>query len=185
MVSQDPQLKDTFPQPPLIAYKVAPNLKSKLVRAKVPQKPAARPRRVVPGMARCGKANCPTCPYIQPGKTFKATATDFKLDYTTSMDCSTRNICYAITCSVANCRQQYIGQSSRSLKERLGEHLNYIDRNIEATGWHFNLPGHSKWDLKATVLEKVQSREVWVREENESLFIRNSNTYYRGINKKP
>jgi hypothetical protein len=81
---------------------------------------------------------------------------------------------------VANRRQQYIGQSCRSLRERLSEHLRYIDRNTEATGRHFNLPGNSKWDMKATVLEKV-----WFREERETLFIRNSNTYYRGINKKP
>ena len=31
---QDPKLKETFPFPPLIAYKVAPNLRSNLVRAK-------------------------------------------------------------------------------------------------------------------------------------------------------
>ena len=71
---------------------------------------------------------------------------------------------------------QYIGQSNRSLKERLREHLNYIDKNTEATGKHFNLLGQSKWDLKATVLEKVHDREVWVREERESLFIRIINT---------
>ena len=136
-------------------------------------------------MTRCGKANCPACPYIATGKTFSATSTNFKMDLATPMDCSTRNICYAITCSVAHCRQQYIGQSGRSLKERLSEHLNYIDKNVEATGRHFNLPGHSKWDLKATVLEKVHDREVWVREERESLFIRNINTFYKGINKKP
>jgi hypothetical protein len=47
------------------------------------------------------------------------------------------------------------------------------------------LPGHSKWDLRATVLEKVHDRDVWVREKRESLFIRNSSTFYKGINKKP
>ena len=92
---------------------------------------------------------------------------------------------YAINCSVANCRQQYIGQSGRSLRERLSEHLSYVDKNKEATGKHFNLPGHSKWDIKATVLEKVHTREVWVREERESLWIRNCNSFYKGINKKP
>ena len=50
---------------------------------------------------------------------------------------------------------------------------------------HFNLPGNSKWDMKATVLEKVHDRVVWVREERESLFIRNSNTYYKGMNTEP
>ena len=136
-------------------------------------------------MAKCGKANCPACPYIQTGKTFKAESTNFKMDFTTPMDCNTRNMVYAINCSVANCRQQYIGQSGRSLRERLSEHLGYVDKNKEATGKHFNLPGHSKWDIKATVLEKVHTREVWVREERESLWIRNCNSFYKGITKKP
>ena len=36
MVSRDPNLQEVFPDPPLVAYKVAPNLRSKLIRAKVP-----------------------------------------------------------------------------------------------------------------------------------------------------
>ena len=54
MVTRDPQLQEVFPDPPLVAYKVAPNLKSKLIRAKVPPAPATRPRRVRPGMKKCG-----------------------------------------------------------------------------------------------------------------------------------
>ena len=34
----------------------------------------------------------------------------------------------------------------------------YVDKNTEATGRDFNLPGHSKWDLK--VIEKVHDRRV-------------------------
>ena len=34
MVSRDPKLQEVFPDPPLVAYKVAPNLRSKLIRAK-------------------------------------------------------------------------------------------------------------------------------------------------------
>ena len=100
------------------------------------------------------------------------------------MDCDTRNLCYAITCSVANCKQQYIGQTHRSLKERFREHLRYVDIDREATGKHFNLPGHSKSDMTVTVLEKVHSRDVWLREEKESEFIRNCNSFYKGMNKK-
>ena len=77
MVTVDPNMKETFPEPPLVAYKVAPNLRAKLVRAKVPPKPT-RKRRMMPGMKKCGKQNCPTCPYVQPGRTFKATATSYK-----------------------------------------------------------------------------------------------------------
>ena len=110
MINQDPQLKETFPLAPLVAYKVAPNLRSKLIRAKVPEKASARPKRQLLGMKKCGKASCAVCPYIQQGKSFKATATNYTVDLNGQLDCDTRNVIYAITCSVANCRQQYVGQ---------------------------------------------------------------------------
>ena len=83
------------------------------------------------------------------------------------------------------CAQQYIGQMSKSLKERFSQHLGYVDRNVEATGKHFNLPGHSKSDMGVTVLEKIHSRNVWFREELESTHIRKANSFYKGINLKP
>ena len=185
MTCQDPKLKEVFPEPPLVAYKVAPNLRNKLVRAKVPPKADARPKRTVPGMKKCGQQNCGVCPYIQPGKYFKATATNYRVDINAKVDCNSSNVCYALNCMVANCGKQYIGQTSKSLRERLTQHLNYVDRNMEATGRHFNLPGHSKSDLRATVIEKVHSREVWCREEIESMHIRKANSFYEGINLKP
>ena len=54
-----------------------------MIRAKVPTTPPARPRRTVPGMKRCGKPNGSACPYIQTGKTCKATATNYKVDLDT------------------------------------------------------------------------------------------------------
>ena len=45
------------------------------------------------------------------------------------------------------CAQQYIAQMRKSLKERFSQHLGYVDRNIEETGKHFNLLGHSKSDI--------------------------------------
>jgi hypothetical protein len=185
MVTQDPKLQEVFPDPPLIAYKVAPNLKSKLVRAKIGPAPPTRPRRSRPGMRKCGKPGCSVCPYIQPGQTFQATATNYKVPLTSEVDCLTTNICYAITCGLARCGQQYIGQTSKSLKERFRQHLGYVDRNIEATGRHFNLPGHSKSDMGVTVLEKIHSKNVWFREELESTHIRKANSFYKGINLKP
>ena len=136
-------------------------------------------------MRRCGKSGCPACPYIQPGQTFKAEATNHTVDLHTEADCNTCNLVYAISCGVARCRQQYIGQTSKSLKERLQQHLGYVNRNVEATGRHFNLPGHDKSDLKITVVEKIHDRDIWVREEVESMHIRKANTFYKGINLKP
>ena len=185
MVARDPKLEEVFPHPPLVAYRVAPNLRSKLVRAKVPPAPATRPRRTVPGMRRCGKAACSACPYIQQGKTFRAKSTHYSVDITCEADCNTSNVVYAICCGVPRCGLQYIGQTSKMLKERLRQHLNYVDRNVEATGRHFNLPGHDKSNLSITIVEKIHNRDVWVREEIESMHIRKANTYYKGINLKP
>ena len=136
-------------------------------------------------MKKCGKTGCKACPYIQPGQVFKATATNYKVQLNSEMDCLTCNLCYAITCGVPRCGQQYIGQTSKSLKERFSQHLGYVDRNIEATGRHFNLPGHSKSDMGVTILEKIHSKNVWFREEIESMHIRKTNSFYKGINLKP
>ena len=163
---------------------MAPNLRAKLVRAKVPPKPPSRPRRVIPGMKKCGK-NCPACPYIQPGRTFKASATTYKVDLNCEVDCESKNICYAISCAKVRCKEQYIGQTGRSLRERFVQHLNYVDRDKEATGKHFNLPGHSKNDINLTIIEKIHKRDVWTREEIESMHIRKANSFHKGINLKP
>ena len=87
--------------------------------------------------------------------------------------------------SVQNCTEYTLMQGTEVYAIFLNIWASFRFHNREATGSHFNLPGHSKWDLKITVIEKVHDREVWVREERESLFIRNSNTYYKGMNRKP
>ena len=53
------------------------------------------------------------------------------------------------------------------------------------SGRHFNIPGHDKSNLSITIVEKIHNRDVWVREEIESMHIRKANTYYKGINLKP
>ena len=64
-MTQDPTLKEIFPEPPLVAYKRPPNIRDKLIRSKVPP-PNKIPRRKVPGMKKCNK--CSICPFIQEGK---------------------------------------------------------------------------------------------------------------------
>ena len=58
----------------------------------------------------------------------------------------------------------------------------YRDRNREATGKHFNIPGHSKSDMRVTIIEKIHKREFWTREEIESKHIRKTNSFFKGIN---
>ena len=91
---------------------------------------------------------------------FKATATKYKVDLDREMDCDTRNIVYAIHYNVDQCGKQYVGQTSKILRERFSQHCYYVDRNVEATGIHFNLPGHHKSYMSVTVVEKNHSQNV-------------------------
>ena len=115
---QDPRLKDIFPVPPLVAYKRPPNIKEKLIRAKVPKINSYKPRRNLPGMKKC--LNCSVCPFVSVGKTVKSTANNTKIDINTSVSCTISNVVYLIGCK--KCTQQYIGETERTVKERFLEH---------------------------------------------------------------
>ena len=58
------------------------------------------------------------------------------------------------------------------------------NESSEATGLHFNLPGHKVSDMRVTVLEKVFKNERAFRETRESLFIREFETEHVGMNKE-
>ena len=95
-----------------------------------------------------------------------------------------------LSCTKERCRgkeQKYIGESERKLKDRICEHLGYINtRNTsQLAGHHFNLPGHNKHDMKVTILEKQFQIDPLYRKERKSFLIRKFNTFHRGMNKKP
>ena len=63
MTTVDPQLKETFPLPPMVAYRRPANLREKLIRAKVPKPMPSRPKRTMKGMRKCRKkSNFGECP---------------------------------------------------------------------------------------------------------------------------
>ena len=66
MVNTDPYLREVFPAPPLIAYKVGRNLGSQLIRARIPRPAPLRERRLLNGMHRCNKKGrgCPMCCFV-------------------------------------------------------------------------------------------------------------------------
>ena len=101
------------------------------------------------------------------------------------MNCETTNCIYLIECRKERCRQQYIGETGRSIRTRIMEHRGYINNNKnKATGDHFNLPGHSVNDMRFTVLEKVKYDSTEYRKEREKDIIRLFDAYYQGINRE-
>ena len=59
---------------------------------------------------------------------------------------------------------EYIGMTTRSFRERMGEHRDYLKRDVvtEQEGEHFTKRGHSVSDLKGQVLEKVKNSDPFV-----------------------
>ena len=174
---------EVYPEPPLIAYKRQKNIKDSIIRAKVSTK-SERPVRRLKGMKKCTK-NCTACPFVKEGsevKRFKQ-----KWNITKDVNCETSNCVYMIECQKEYCKQRYIGETDRPISERISEHRGYIHNKKlnQATGAHFNLPGHGLSDMKFTVLEKVLKSDESYRKERESYHIEIFNTFYRGINRKP
>ena len=55
-------------------------------------------------------------------------------------------------------------------------------RNFNDARKHFNMPGHSLGNRTVTILENVESEDVFYRKESETYLIRKFNTFYRGLN---
>ena len=181
-MKQDPYLAEIFPLPPLVAYKRPPNIKDKLIRAKIPDSPPPREKRKMFGMKKCNK--CPICPFVQVGQKVSASKTNFSIDINTEVNCQTKNIIYVIECK--KCREQYVGESNRSLQHRFSEHLGYVrNKHVnKVTGEHFNLRGHSQSDMQISIIEKIYSNSDQFRKQRERMFICKFNTKYKGMNKK-
>ena len=90
----------------------------------------ARPSRQLKGMTRC-KDNCLICPYMLETKKMKHKNGVWKIE--ANVNCQTYNIVYMLICSKERCIQKdniqmkYIGESERTLKERVCEHIGYVN----------------------------------------------------------
>ena len=184
MTSQNQLMKETFPEPPLIAYKRQKNLSDFLIRAKIQPNENRQSQRKLRGMTNCGKG-CHACPFVKVRKNVKFGNFTWNID--SKVDCTTENIVYLIQCNKENCLEnKYIGETEKPMHERLSQHRGYITRNTQdATGRHFNRPGHTLGNMNITILERVKSNDPIYRKERERYHIRKFNSYYQGMNGSP
>ena len=132
-----------------------------------------------------GNPNCTAFPYIREVKSLNINRNEWKINQ--SLDCNISNCVYLIECKKERCNMKYVGETKRILKFRLADHRGYVNNldESQATGKHFNSPGHSLSDLTILILEKVRSSDDMYRKEREKYFIRKFNTYYNGLNRQP
>ena len=119
VMTKDPYLKKVFPAPPMVAFRRAKNLRDKLIKAKLPPTPQKRERRFVPGMKPCNEKLCETCPFVKECKQFKGPFNSTMVQLNSTLCCTSTNVVYCLQCTKDNCKQIYVGQTERQLKERV------------------------------------------------------------------
>ena len=173
LISLSKRCQAAFPEIPMIAYRRNKNLSDKLVRAKLPKQPATPTPQAGPSShrpvdltqnqqklinSRCNSKQfyCSICPRKDMTLEYKSSYTGRSYTGVLIYKCGIRNVVYMITCR--KCKKQYVGQTYRAYRDRITEHFGYIRRKKmdTATGKHFNLPGHTKFDMDHRVISVLR-----------------------------
>lgn len=122
--SETPQV---FSEAPVTAFRRPPNLKDQIVRAKInypPTDPATQGRVILNYYEDCTRPNCNICSFIRRRQHFTSTYTNLRYHKpkpASTATCETTNLVYLLTCQV--CQKQYVGETKRSFRVRMKEHL--------------------------------------------------------------
>lgn len=145
---------------PIFGHRRCPNLKDQLVRAKLvyPPKQAGKIGKIILNPpTECIRSPCNICPILNRENTAFSSYNDsyYKLQQATrTASCETRNLVYLLTCT--RCRQQYVGETKRTLRVRLTEHYADIRHDRDSpVARHFNQKGHSHRDISPKILEII------------------------------
>ena len=184
LLQQDAATKDIFPDPPLLAYRRDKNLKDTLVRTNLStaQNPGTQP---------CRHHLCQTCSYVNQETTITNHGRKFIIK--SGFTCSSSCLIYCIICT--RCQALYIGETSRQINNRFGEHLRNVKNKVHEdvnhandpdsnVSRHFNSPSHSFADMSVLGL-LYTPHDNQKRKTLEKRLIFNLRTLYpNGLNKQ-
>ena len=151
--------KDTVPlhsKGIIFGNRRAKNLKDILTRAKISYHNATDNAPNVPlsqTINECTRNNCRYCPLINTTDPVINLVTGRSHDVIHNVTCNSNNLVYVIACK--KCGILYVGETYRSLRERLQGHFGDVQRNTDGkvVAEHYNLPDHNGWkDMKISVL---------------------------------
>ena len=136
ILSSDPETRAVFPQPPLVAYRRDSNLRDILVHTSDSSQSTFHT-----GTYPCLQACCCTCHYISSDTYVRGPQYSFVIKK--AFSCQTSGLVCCISCS--RCPAVYIGETGCTLRQRFGEHLHSIEKNLPGfpVAEHFNMVGHS------------------------------------------
>ena len=136
ILSSDPETRAVFPQPPLVAYRRDSNLRDILVHTWDSSQSSFQA-----GTSPRLQARCHTCHYISSDTSVRGPQCYFVIKK--AFSCQTSGLVYCISCR--HFPAVYIGETGRTSRQRFGEHLRSIEKNLPGfpVAEHFNTAGHS------------------------------------------
>ena len=136
------RMKGVFDELPILAYRRDKNLCDVLVHSKT--------ARLVGSGSDGSKGSCKVCQALHEDEVLDAVGNQ-AYQPLSKPACTLRNVVYALLCEP--CRKTvYVGETERSVKERIGEHLRDVMNQTEKTIMrHFS--GHTVEDVRFVVLQ--------------------------------
>jgi hypothetical protein len=143
----------------ITAYKTGRNLRKNLVRSLL-GKPTTERRVFTQSAAaattRCTNIRCIVCSYMTPCSSVRSHTNCHSFKTIGSINCKSCNVIYLISCKF--CNQQYVGETSRALADRVNTHLSCIRTKKETpVALHFNMTGHCLTHFTITGIELMAS----------------------------
>ena len=212
MITDNPDLKKVFPQPPMASLRQGPNLRKMLCKStlpKVSRNPTRGTHRTTNGWRRCSTVTSRQCPICPLTPTSATTVTSHLTGYThkinSSLNCKSENVLYVWRCTkcghnfdinkTANTHTDtnhkqgtiYIGMTKRKFSTRMSEHRDYakFHKTDEPSGEHFCQPGHSFHHIQGLAVEKVMNKDPFVLKAREAWLIKKFDCHRNGLNKEP
>jgi Na+-translocating ferredoxin:NAD+ oxidoreductase RnfC subunit len=173
-------MTEIFKEPPIVAYRRDRNLGDLLVHGKL--------NRIVNGREIGGKKTCAEkcliCEMCTRSVDMKDTSLKIKGSAKHS-ECKMWNLVYGISCAKCE-RVVYVGETGRSLKERMKEHVADVrHRRAKPVADHFSSDGHTEKDMGVTVLERMKDNSRYYRQIKELQWIEKLQTEApQGLNRK-
>lgn len=174
-------MKEIFPEPPLVAYRRDRNLADIIVHGKLNK--ITKKCTNYSSNKTC-KEECEVCDIERHEEKIILGDKTFNLKKNIH-GCQLVNLIYGLHCEKCN-HYVYVGETERSLNERIKEHLADIrhDRDT-AVAEHFNQEDHCKEDITVQVLQQIYDKSANYRRYIEAQWMQKLNTIRPfGINVK-
>ena len=121
IVSWSERFLRIMPEPPMVCFRRAKNLKDHLVRSKLRGE-----EETVVGMFKCGKKKCKICDNVVTGDEFKSYVEGRSFRINHRFDCDTEGVVYLISCK--SCGLQYVGNTITAFRLRFNNHKSSLNR---------------------------------------------------------